>query len=121
MERRHGLRRRARGDATGLLLTHRAPATWRLGPRFTFVTTGLDQALRHASAVAGDKEVVIMGGGDAVRQAVVSGAADELRLHLAPVLLGAGTPLFTTGEPRGLTLLSARQSPHAMHLAYAVR
>ena len=37
-----------------------------------------------------------MGGGDVVRQCVDDGLADELVLHLAPIVLGAGTPLFPT-------------------------
>jgi dihydrofolate reductase len=102
------------------VLTHQPPSAWRLGARFTFVTSGLDEAIRQARAAAGERDVVVMGGGDTVRQAVVSGAAEELRLHLAPILLGSGTPLFRHGEPRALRLLSVRQSPHTVHLAYAV-
>ena len=43
---------------------------------------------------AGEKDVVIMGGGDVIGQSLVVGLADELRLHLAPLVLGGGTPLF---------------------------
>ena len=102
------------------VLTHTPPTEWRLGSRVSFVTSGLEEAIRHARAAAGDRDVVVMGGGETVRQAVASGAVEELRLHLAPILLGSGTPLFRGGAPRALRLLSARQSPHAVHLAYAV-
>ena len=40
------------------------------------------------------KDVVVMGGGDVVRQCVDDGLADELVIDLAPIILGAGTPLF---------------------------
>ncbi|MGH9222799.1 MAG: dihydrofolate reductase family protein [Acidimicrobiales bacterium] len=33
-----------------------------------------------------------MGGGDVIRQCVRNGLIDELRIDLAPVILGAGTP-----------------------------
>ena len=38
-----------------------------------------------------------MGGGDVIGQALEQGVVDELRLHLAPMVLGRGTPLFKTG------------------------
>ena len=64
--------------------------------RFTFaadLTTAVDQA--RAAATHGD--VVIMGGGDVIGQALEQGLVDELRIHLAPMLLGGGTPLFKPG------------------------
>ena len=36
--------------------------------------------------------VAIVGGGDAIGQALEQGLIDELRLHLAPMLLGGGAP-----------------------------
>ena len=84
------------GDAahtTVLRRDARAPAHVRLTDRMTIVTTGLRDAIDQAVAVAGDKHAVIMGGGS-----TGAGAArrplDRLHLHVAPLLLGAGTPLF---------------------------
>jgi dihydrofolate reductase len=54
-----------------------------------------------------------------VRQAVVGGLADELRIHLAPVILGAGTPLFGPGEPQLLVQQSVAVSQFATHLTFA--
>ena len=45
-------------------------------------------------------DVVIMGGGDVIGQALEQGLVDELRLHLAPMVLGGGTPLFKPGRAR---------------------
>ena len=45
-----------------------------------------------------DRHVVIMGGGDVIGQAIEQGLVDELRLHLAPVLLG-GTPRSAGNSP----------------------
>ena len=57
--------------------------------RFTFVddlATAVDQG--RVAATHGD--VVIMGGGDVIGQALEQGLVDELRIHLAPMLLGGG-------------------------------
>src|SRR5204862_4920624 len=82
------------------VVTHSPPQDVRLerelGMRFTFVgdlVTAIDQA--RPAATHGD--VVIMGGGDVIGQALEQGLVDELRLHLAPMVLGGGTPLFKTG------------------------
>ena len=47
-----------------------------LGLRFTFVGH-VAEAVEQARAVAGDKDVVIMGGGDVIAQAIDQGLADE--------------------------------------------
>ena len=50
-----------------------------------------------------------------------AGLVDELRLHLAPVLLGGGPPLFDAGAaPRPLRRVHVRVSAHATHLTYRV-
>jgi dihydrofolate reductase len=102
------------------VVTHEAPATWRLGDRFRFVTGGLAAAVEAARAAAGDLDVIVMGGGEVVRRAVADGLADELVIHLAPELLGAGTPLFGADPPRHLTQVGVDVSPTATHLRYRV-
>ncbi|HEX9994300.1 MAG TPA: dihydrofolate reductase family protein, partial [Acidimicrobiales bacterium] len=88
---------------------------------FTFVTDGLPAAVERARAAAGDRDVVVMGGGDVIRQCVVGGLVDELSIHLAPVVLGGGTPLFAAdGERRRLVQRSVRPSSTATHLTYEV-
>lgn len=100
------------------VVTHAAPEHVRLGLRFTFVTEGLDAAIAQARGAAGDKNVFVMGGADVVRQVVDVGLADELRIHLAPIILGAGTPLFAGALRRQLVQRSVRVSPDATHLVY---
>jgi dihydrofolate reductase len=102
------------------VVTHHPPERIRLGLDFTFVPEGLPAAVDQAREVAADKDVVVMGGGDVVGQCVDQGLIEELRLHLAPVVLGGGTPLFTAGRQRRLRQLSVRSSPVATHLTYAL-
>jgi len=102
------------------VVTHSVPENVRLGLDFTFVTDGLAAAVEQARAAAeaAGKDVVVMGGGDVVRQCVDQGLADELRLHLSPVILGGGTPLFVGSRRRELVQRTVRVSPTATHLIY---
>jgi dihydrofolate reductase len=102
------------------VVTHSAPETVRLDLDFTFVTDGLASAIDQARAAAGDKDVIVMGGGDVIRQCVDTGLADELIIHLAPIVLGAGTPLLVDCHRRQLVQRDVRISPTATHLTYAL-
>ncbi|HYU39481.1 MAG TPA: dihydrofolate reductase family protein [Acidimicrobiia bacterium] len=102
------------------VVTHRAPDSVRLSSLFAFVTDGLASAITEARVAAEGKDVVVMGGADVVRQSVEEGLVDELWIHLAPVLLGAGTPLFKGGVSRSLVQRSVRVSPYATHLTYSL-
>ena len=87
---------------------------------FTFVT-GLDEAITQATAAANGKDVHIMGGADTIRQALAAGHVEELTLSIAPVILGAGKPLFgDTTPPVRLEHLNLLQSPFATHITYRV-
>ena len=103
------------------VVTHSAPEQIRLKHRFTVVTDGIEAALDQAQAVAGDKDVVVMGGGDVCGQVLAAGLADTLSLHVAPVVFGGGTPLFAEGTRVDLAPISTVATPHATHLTYALR
>ena len=62
-----------------------------------------------------------MGGGDVVGQSIADGLADELRLHLAPLVLGGGTPLFKADGMYRLRQQEVRVSAYATHLRYEVQ
>jgi dihydrofolate reductase len=64
---------------------------------------------------------MVMGGGDVIRQCVDTGLADELIIHLAPIVLGSGTPLLVDCHRRQLVQREVRSSPSATHLTYALR
>jgi len=103
------------------VVTHSPPETVRLDLSFTFVTDGIESAIARARAAAGSRDVFVMGGGDVIAQCVDGGLVDELRLHLSPILLGSGTPLFDGVRPRELVQREVRVSPAATHLSYALR
>ncbi|MBW0105812.1 dihydrofolate reductase family protein [Pseudonocardia sp. KRD291] len=104
------------------VLTHHAREDLPMegGTTFHFVTGGVDEAVARAREAAGDRDVAIAGGAATVNQCLAAGVVDELRLHVAPVLLGRGERLFE-GVPRtGLVPVSVRQTPLVTHLTYAV-
>lgn len=92
------------------------------GTSYSFVTEGVDEALRRAREAAGSQDVQIAGGADIARQYLRAGAVDELRLHLVPVLLGPGTRLFTDEAPLDVQLrpVEADGAPLVTHLTYEV-
>jgi dihydrofolate reductase len=89
---------------------------------FTFVTDGIEAALEEARAAAGEKDVAIGGGANAVQQYLKAGLLDELQLHVAPVLLGDGVRLFDRLgiEPTVLEVTRVIASPRVTHLRYRV-
>jgi len=106
------------------VVTHRAHETLVKGDTtFEFVTDGIDVALAKARAAAGDKNVIVMGGADLLRQYLAAGVVDELTLTIAPVLLGGGKRLFDGIERTdlGFERTAVIESPYATHLRYEVR
>jgi dihydrofolate reductase len=100
------------------VVTHREPQHVRLEHRFTIVTDGLESALDQAHEAAGDKDVVVMGGGEVCGQVLAEGLADLLTLHVAPVVLGAGTPMFVGGTRIDLEPVDSVTTRNATHLTY---
>ena len=75
---------------------------------FTFVTGGIESALEQARAAAGDKDVHVSGGAEAINQYLAAGLIDELELHVVPVLFGRGRRLFDHLHPEPLELTRTR-------------
>jgi dihydrofolate reductase len=61
---------------------------------FTFVTDGIESAVRQAKAAAGEKDVNIIGAPATAGQCLDAGLADELHVDIMPVLLGGGLRFF---------------------------
>jgi dihydrofolate reductase len=106
------------------VLTHNPREPWERqgGTTFSFVTDGPDSALDRARRAAGEKDVQVAGGAQTVAQFLNAGLLDELEIHLAPVLLGAGTRLFDGVEADKLKLEPTRvvESPAVTHVRYRV-
>jgi dihydrofolate reductase len=90
------------------------------GTTFHFVTDGIEAALEQARAAAGERDVLIAGGASTVRQYLSAGLLDELYLHIAPVILGAGERLLEdVGDPT-LEPVKVVGSPATTHIKYRV-
>ncbi len=103
------------------VLTHRGPGEPPDGGVYSFVAD-VEQAVEQASAAAADKTVAVMGGAQAGRACIQAGLVDELSIHLVPVILGGGTPMFD-GMPDGhlpLEPIETTQTDKATHLRYRV-
>jgi dihydrofolate reductase len=110
---------RETGRPPFFVVTHTAPESHRLTDLdFTFVTDGIVSAIEQARSAAGAKDVVIMGGGDVIAQALEAGLVDELHLHLAPLVLGSGTPLFDRVGRIEMRQTDVQVSTTATHITY---
>jgi dihydrofolate reductase len=89
------------------------------GTSYTFVTGGIKAAVEQARAVADGKDVLLAGGVSVARQGLAAGLVDEVVLHVTPLLVGRGVPLF--GDGRGeLRCTDAIRGEGAVHLRYEV-
>ena len=88
---------------------------------FTFVTDGIESALEQARAAAGDKDVHVSGGAEAINQYLAAGLIDELELHVVPLVLGGGAKLFEgVGPDLKLEQIRSLDAPGVTHLKYRV-
>jgi dihydrofolate reductase len=107
------------------VVTHEKRDPWERpgGTTFHFVNDGIDSALARAREAAGDRDVRIAGGAQAIVQYVNAGLIDELSIALSPVLFGAGVRLFEGVDASRVALVPIRAEPSSRvtHLTYAVR
>ncbi|WP_199041922.1 dihydrofolate reductase family protein [Glycomyces salinus] len=101
------------------VLTHhpRASVPMQGGTTFHFVTD-IESALTQAREAAGGRDVAIAGGAATVNQYLAAGLIDELRLHVAPMVLGAGERLFADVGDLDLEPADARATELVTHLTY---
>jgi dihydrofolate reductase len=104
------------------VLTHhpREPQPMAGGTTYHFVTDGIARALARAREAAGDGGVTVLGGATTVNQYLAAGLIEELRLHIAPLTLGAGTRLFEGVPPLRLEQVTSRAASGITHVTYRV-
>jgi dihydrofolate reductase len=107
------------------VLTHhqREPQQMQGGTTFHFVTTGIEDALERAMEAAGGRDVAIGGGAETAQQYLRAGLVDEMRVHVVPKILGAGSRLFEhlDGGASGLAFVEVVSSPVVAHYSYVRR
>jgi len=105
-----------------ILSRHPAPAWAADWPAVRYLND-IDAAMRDAKHAAGDKNVLVHGASVAQRT-LIAGLLDELEIHLIPVLLGEGRPLFEHlgTEQRELERVRVLEGEGGVsHLRYRVR
>jgi dihydrofolate reductase len=104
------------------VLTHhpRDPQPMDGGTTYHFVTDGIESALTFARETAGDGDVSIHGGSTTINSFLAAGLIDELRLHIVPITLGAGTRLFDGVPSLSLEQVESRAASSVTHLTYRV-
>jgi len=104
------------------IVTHDIPQEWVYeGSPFTFVTDGVESAIRKAKKAAGDKHVVICTA-SILQQCLNAGLMDEIHVDVAPLLLGNGVRLFDHLNIAPIELESMRvvDAPGVTHLGFRV-
>ncbi len=111
------------GDWSGqvFVLTHDDPDA-HTNEGVTYVTGDLRAAVERGREAAGDKALEILGT-QVTDQCLALGLVDELRVHIAPILLGDGTRLHDVagGARVDLELIDTTRSGKIVSLHYRVR
>jgi len=106
------------------VLTHfaREPVEMDGGTTFAFVTEGPQRAMDAARAAAGERSVAIAGGASTINEFLDAGLIDELRLHIAPLVVGLDghgiVRLFDGVDRSAWDIASARATAHVTHVTY---
>ena len=102
------------------ILTH-SPPDDESDPAYSFLSGDVREAAATALAAAQGRNLLVLGA-DVVGQCLREGVLDEILIHILPVLLGDGVPLF--GEPpaqASLQTLHASHSGQVVNVRYRVR
>ena len=105
-----------------VVVTHRpAPEGWDSNAPFHFVH-GIEAAVTMAKELAGDRTVEVAAG-DVGGQLLAAGLVDEVRMDVAPVVLGSGKRYFGSVDSQHMLEGPAVvvQGNRVLHLRYRVR
>ena len=104
------------------VVTHNIPQEWVYeGSPFTFVTDGVESAIRQAQQAAGDKDIVVCTA-SILQQCLNLGLMDEIHIDVAPLLLGKGVRLFDHLDIKPIELERIRvvEAPGVTHMGFRV-
>jgi len=89
---------------------------------FIYSTGTLKETLADARRIANGKKICIMGGASIIQQYLEAGLVEELKIHIAPMLLRRGVRLFDNmGKGLiGLEQVRLVETPGAIHIKYKV-
>ena len=113
-------------DVPVVVVTHHIPESWieaHPDAPFSFVTDGVEAAIRRAKELAGER-VVTVSGGDIARQCLDLGLLDEVAVDLVPVVMGEGNrPFFGALSSQDVLLgdpTTCVQGDRVTHLVFPV-
>lgn len=110
------------GHGPYFVVTHNPPVENEVSSAFTFVTDGVESAVRQALAASRSGLVDLMGA-NVIQQGLRAGLVDEIVIQLIPVLLGEGVRLFDQigGDHIALNRTRVEAGPSGVtHLFYDV-
>lgn len=105
-----------------VVVTHRGrPDGWAQEGPFHFVE-GVERAMTLAQELAGDR-VVEVAAGDVGGQLLAAGLVDEVRMDVAPVVVGSGKRFFGSVDGQHLLddAVKVVRGRRVLHLRYPVR
>ncbi len=109
-------------DVPVIVVTHRVPQEWvKERSPFTFVTDGVESAIKKARNIAGDKDIAV-GAPNIAQQCLKAGLIDEINIDLVPVLLGNGIRMFDDLGNQAIELenTSVTKASGVTHLLFRV-
>ncbi len=113
-------------DIPVVVVTHRVPTEWidaHPDAPFTFVTSGVEEAVQTAQAIAGDRTVAVTAGTIA-GQCLDLGLLDAAAVDLVPVVMGGGRPYFGDRSVDDVALgnpTACVASDRVVHLTFSAR
>lgn len=105
-------------NTPSFVITHRPRENLKGDNGGVFAFGTLDDSVRGAREAAGEGNVIVLGA-DVARQLMRAGHLDELWLHISPMLLGGGTPMFA-GEQNELIPIEKPRVGNATHHFFRV-
>ena len=105
------------------VLTHEPRKPWQRpgGTTFNFVNDGIESALGQARKAAGNRDIRIAGGANAIQQYLNADLIDEFMIHYSPVFFGQGVSLFSgISKNISVKIKETVASKEVTHVAYEI-